>query len=151
MQHDPLWLSFSDRLLSSSAPCFQIFFVFLPVRKPVRHHHLCTRVNKMGFSTSSTNIRLEGSTLVCNAKDTAGRDQETRLDLNRHIGNSDGWFTWEGQNFANSARNINLNPKGDGFWLEADLPKRDGGYRERQGIRLDERIENQNGSLVFRA
>ncbi|KAE8359185.1 Cyanovirin-N [Aspergillus caelatus] len=102
----------------------------------------------MEFSTSSNSIRLEASTLVCNTKNTAGDDQEARLDLDRHIGNSNGWFTWKGVNFANSARNIALVRRDEGYWLEGDLPKRDAGYRERQGIYLDERIQNVNSQLV---
>ena len=36
-----------------------------------------------------------------------------------------------------------------GHYLTADLPKRDGGYRERQGIELNDRIANDNGRLVY--
>ena len=57
-----------------------------------------------------------------------------------------GWFTWDGTDFSHSANEINLR---DGIHLEAMLKKRDGGYRELQGINLNERISNENGRLTF--
>lgn len=47
------------------------------------------------------------------------------------------------QDFAESANDIRL----EGTLLTAELPMRDGGYRERQGIQLDDRIANINGRL----
>jgi hypothetical protein len=47
--------------------------------------------------------------------------------------------------FSHSAINIQL----EGTVLTAELPMRDGGYRERQGIDLNDRISNENGELVF--
>lgn len=46
--------------------------------------------------------------------------------------------------FSDSANDIRL----EGTLLTAELPMRDGGYRERQGIELSERIANENGELV---
>lgn len=37
----------------------------------------------------------------------------------------------------------------EGSVLSAQLPKRDGGYRERQRIELNDRISNEDGVLVF--
>ena len=53
---------------------------------------------------------------------------------------------WGGVNFADSANQIRLER---GTYLTADLPKLDGGYRERQGIDLNARITNNNGHLEF--
>jgi hypothetical protein len=61
-----------------------------------------------------------------------------------------GWFTWDGTNFSRSARNVTLKDFNDGWHLEAELPKRDGGYRERQGIHLGERIQNVDGQFQIR-
>ncbi|RAL08844.1 CVNH domain-containing protein [Aspergillus homomorphus CBS 101889] len=100
----------------------------------------------MSFAESCTNIRLEdGHVLVCHAQNREGNWVDARLDLDHCIGNSDGWFMWDGVNFAQSANNITL----EGTHLTADLPKRDGGYRERQGINLGDRIGNVDGRLVF--
>jgi hypothetical protein len=46
--------------------------------------------------------------------------------------------------FSDSANDIRL----EGTLLTAELPMRDGGYRERQGIELSDRIANENGELV---
>jgi hypothetical protein len=52
---------------------------------------------------------------------------------------------WDGVNAGQSAQSIELN----GSMLTAELPMRDGGYRERQGIDLNDRISNENGHLVY--
>jgi len=58
----------------------------------------------------------------------------------------EGWFIWDGRDFHRSARAMNLER---GYYLTADLPKRDGGFRERQGIDLSDRIGNDDGRLVY--
>ncbi|KAL7931857.1 Cyanovirin-N [Trichoderma chlorosporum] len=98
----------------------------------------------MSFQASAREIWLEdGCILVAVIGDGQGNWDESRINLNDLIGNEDGWFSWDGVNFANSARNIRL----EGTLLTADLPKRDGGYRERQGIQLNDRIANIDGRL----
>ena len=57
-----------------------------------------------------------------------------------------GWFMWDGNDFSHSATEISLR---DNTHLEAMLKKMDGGYRERQGINLNDRISNVNGKLTF--
>ncbi|KAL6797432.1 Cyanovirin-N [Trichoderma sp. SZMC 28013] len=100
----------------------------------------------MSFSASAQNFWLEGGhILVANVADRDGNWVESRIDLNDFIGNEDGWFMWDGVNFAESANDIRL----EGSLLTAELPMRDGGYRERQGIELNDRISNNDGQLVF--
>jgi hypothetical protein len=53
---------------------------------------------------------------------------------------------WDGVNFSHSAQDMRLE---GGSYLTAELPMRDGGYRERMGIELNDRIGNENGRLVF--
>ena len=118
----------------------------------------------MSFSESVDNIRLhQGYLLRANCQQEDGEWRESQIDLNRIIGNEDGkmisqssgkstnrslgWFVWGAENFAESADEIQLE---GGSYLTANLPKRDGGFRERQGINLNERIANENGRLVFR-
>lgn len=60
-----------------------------------------------------------------------------------------GFFTWDGSNFSSSARDIVLEHREDGPWLCAYLRKIDGSESERQGIRLGDRIQNENGQLRF--
>ncbi|KAF9174868.1 hypothetical protein BGX21_010659 [Mortierella sp. AD011] len=101
----------------------------------------------MSFSATSMNAYLHHDHIlraVCQDED--GNCVESELDLDDLIGNEDGWFTWDSGNFSESARDVRLE---DGYLLTAELPMRDGGYRERQGIDLNERVSNDNGQLVF--
>ncbi|KAL7944069.1 Cyanovirin-N [Trichoderma barbatum] len=100
----------------------------------------------MSFSASAQNIWLEnGHRLRASLQDEEGNWRDSEIDLNDFIGNEDGWFMWDGVNFSDSAQDIRL----EGTLLTAELPMRDGGYRERQGIQLDDRVSNNNGHLVF--
>ncbi|KAF8253382.1 Cyanovirin-N [Wilcoxina mikolae CBS 423.85] len=100
------------------------------------------------FHTSAHDIELKNNhKLKCKLKNSNGKVVEASIDLNDYIGNSDGWFKWDSANFSKSARNVCL--REGGTKLEADLPMANGGYRERQGIMLSDRIENCDGKLVF--
>ncbi|KAL6898659.1 Cyanovirin-N [Trichoderma evansii] len=100
----------------------------------------------MSFQASARGFWLEnGHILVAEVCREDGEWDESRINLNEFIGNEDGWFMWDGVNFSESANEIRL----DGTTLTAELPMRDGGYRERQGINLADRIANENGRLVF--
>ncbi|KAJ5564654.1 hypothetical protein N7513_000896 [Penicillium frequentans] len=103
----------------------------------------------MAFAQSSQDLHIAtkdgGLFLFCRAQTEDGDWQATEINLDEFIGNEDGWFAWDGVNFSQSARSILL----EGTTLTADLPKADGGYRERQGIDLNDRIGNENGKLVF--
>ncbi|EYE95479.1 CVNH domain-containing protein [Aspergillus ruber CBS 135680] len=107
----------------------------------------------MSFEQSCLDIRIEvrGDHTVLLAGAGLGDDEyePAELILDEHIGNSDGFFTWEGDSFTESAENIDLSFREDGVWLEGDLPEVGDGERGRQGINLSEHIENQNGQLVF--
>lgn len=61
-----------------------------------------------------------------------------------------GWFIWGGSNFTETANDIQLENTGRGPKLTAYLKKRDGGYRELQGLYLADKIANENGELVFK-
>lgn len=61
-----------------------------------------------------------------------------------------GWFIWGGSNFTETANDIQLENTGRGPKLTAYLRKRDGGYRELQGLYLADKIANENGELVFK-
>lgn len=124
----------------------------------------------MSFHLTSQNIRIEfadnSTWLVADVRDANGHYHHNRVRLDKHIGNSDGepdakyqndksiltlpgWFLWGGENFTLSARDIRLEHGPRGPKLTAELPKIDGGFRERQGIDLADKIENRNGHLVY--
>ncbi|KAJ5748177.1 uncharacterized protein N7511_009873 [Penicillium nucicola] len=104
----------------------------------------------MSFHQTCQNVRIEfnGDSIYlhCDARDEHGGFRPTSLRLDDFIGNEDGWFMWDGVNAGRSARSVAL----DGSVLTAELPMRNGGHRERQGINLNDRISNENGRLVYR-
>lgn len=52
---------------------------------------------------------------------------------------------WDGQNFSKTAKNVLL----EGTKLIADLPAKDGAYRERQTMELNDRISNEDATLIM--
>ncbi|KAG8876189.1 hypothetical protein FRB97_004337 [Tulasnella sp. 331] len=97
-----------------------------------------------GFSETSKNIRLEGSSLQA---DCLAADNETyqssSLDINEILGNDDGSFTFRFGGWFQSAKNINL----DGAVLKADLRRATYGWNDEQNLDLDLHIANIDGAL----
>ncbi|RPA77434.1 Cyanovirin-N [Ascobolus immersus RN42] len=88
---------------------------------------------------------IDGRILKAHCRARDGNVVESSLDLSEVIGNNDGYFDWaENGNFHESARDVRLE---DGHVLTAELRKRDGTFRERQAIELNDRIGNENGNL----
>ncbi|KAF4470375.1 HOL1 [Fusarium albosuccineum] len=102
------------------------------------------------FHESSENIRLEdGHILHAECGDGEGGTNESTLDLDYYLGNNDGYFEWDGNNFSGSASNILLEINEDGYpILSARLNPIDGDPRE-ANVNLAERIGNDSGTLVF--
>ncbi|RAK97293.1 putative glutamine-serine-proline rich protein [Aspergillus ibericus CBS 121593] len=113
--------------------------------RPPPHHSPPMRGN---FSSSSRDIRLESHhDLVAACGRVSGELQLSCLPLNSVLSNSWGEFKWaRNGNFAASARNVRL--VDGGRVLEAELNDGNGGWN-RSWIRLDERITNNNGNLMF--
>ncbi|KAK2593565.1 hypothetical protein QQS21_008740 [Conoideocrella luteorostrata] len=100
----------------------------------------------MSFANSSQNFWLDDDfNLHATCYDNEGNSHDSQINLNEFIGNSDGWFVWGGENFSDTAQEIEL----EGSTLSAYLKPVDGSDRERQGIDLNEKIGNENGQLVF--
>ncbi|GAT18807.1 hypothetical protein RIB2604_00103050 [Aspergillus luchuensis] len=108
----------------------------------------------MSFHNSCQNIHLihePGATFLhAEVRRANGEYVARKIRLDRHIGNTDGWFLWGGSNFTETANDIQLEHTGRGPKLTAYLRKRDGGYRELQGLYLADKIANENGELVFK-
>ncbi|KAL7276201.1 hypothetical protein RUND412_000819 [Rhizina undulata] len=108
----------------------------------------------MSFQKTSTDIRLqqEGSrTLLRATTERADGIQNpgASIVLDDILGNEDGVFWWDGVNFTETARDIQLTIEGPGQpVLRALLQTRDGEWRGAD-VNLAERIENQDGDLVF--
>ncbi|OGM49937.1 hypothetical protein ABOM_001462 [Aspergillus bombycis] len=108
----------------------------------------------MSFHESCDLIRIEvrddGTWLLAAAGTLEeGETAPAELRLDERIGNSDGWFAFPGENFSETAQEIELDFRDDGPWLTAVLAEHDQENRERQGINLAEHIGNDNGRLVW--
>jgi hypothetical protein len=109
-----------------------------PARQPMRGN----------FSASSTSITLDKDyDLIASCTNVRGEHKLSSISLNQCLTNSHGHFGWfKGGNFGASARNVRLIE--GGRVLEAELGTGGGGWNWDR-IRLDERISNNDGDLVF--
>ncbi|KAF7586026.1 hypothetical protein BBP40_009659 [Aspergillus hancockii] len=107
----------------------------------------------MSFHHSARNWRLrveDGITWFrCELRDRHGEYHERTIRLDDHIGNTDGWFIWGGQNFTRTARDIRLEDSERGPKLVAVMEMNGGGDRGLQGLYLTDKIENDDGHLRF--
>ncbi|KAH8431914.1 CVNH domain-containing protein [Aspergillus melleus] len=105
----------------------------------------------MSFHYSAKDIHIEDNhKLVALLADSEGEMQEASIDLNEYIGNNDGSFEWEGQNFSETAEDVEFHIEGDGEVpvLRAKLNNADGEPVDAD-INLAERIVNDNGEFSF--
>jgi len=100
------------------------------------------------FSASANSITLDRDyDLIASCANVHGQHKLSSLSLNNCLSNQHGHFAWgRGGNFAASARNVRLVENGK--VLEAELGTGSGGWNK-DYIRLDERISNNDGDLVF--
>jgi len=73
---------------------------------------------------------------------------DATLDLNSCLGNNDGNFEWDGQQFSLTANNISLSIENGQPILKAELRDQNNSPVS-ASINLAERIENQDGEFVF--
>lgn len=120
----------------------------LPVSAPARVPTQAPSDHRGNFSKSSRDISLQGDyelAALCCA--VSGQFKASRLPLNSVLMNEFGHFRWKSAgNFGASARNARLTE--GGRVLEAELADGKGGWK-RDWVRLDERISNRDGVLVF--
>ncbi|KDQ19472.1 hypothetical protein BOTBODRAFT_51867 [Botryobasidium botryosum FD-172 SS1] len=101
----------------------------------------------MSFPESLNNIHVDSAQILrANCQRDDGQWDSSDFLLNTVLGNIDGQFFWDGQNFGESAQNIHLV---EGGVLVADLRSEDGGTKEAQ-VYLGERIRNINGVLMYK-
>ncbi|KAL4904375.1 CVNH domain-containing protein [Aspergillus multicolor] len=120
----------------------------VPVPAPALARAPAPTNHRGNFSHSSRDISLQGNyELVASCHAVSGQLNHSKLSLNSVLTNEFGHFKWKsGGNFGASARHARLTE--GGRVLEAELADGRGGWR-RDWIRLDERITNQDGVLVF--
>ncbi|KAA8643360.1 CVNH domain-containing protein [Aspergillus tanneri] len=107
----------------------------------------------MAFHQSCKDIHIrqeDGYTmLLAEVRDNYGNYSRHKIRLDDHIGNTDGWFIWGGQNFTRSAKNINLEHTEWGPKLVAEMRSLDGGSRGLQGLMLADKIAVVDGRFKF--
>ncbi|KAL4819795.1 CVNH domain-containing protein [Aspergillus spinulosporus] len=119
-----------------------------PAPAPARVPNQALSDYRGNFSKTSRDISLQGdyelAALCCTV---SGHFNASRLPLNSVLVNEFGHFKWKSAgNFGASARNAHLTE--GGRVLEAELADGKGGWK-RDWVRLDERISNRDGVLVF--
>ncbi|KAI8940655.1 hypothetical protein NX059_001925 [Plenodomus lindquistii] len=105
----------------------------------------------MTFHYSAEDIRIDdGHILKARLQTADGEWNDAEIDLNNHIGNMDGHFVWDGENFSHSAEDIHFTLEADGAAavLRASLTDAEGNHETRD-INLGERIVNDNGHFVY--
>ncbi|KAL4784582.1 Cyanovirin-N [Aspergillus varians] len=105
----------------------------------------------MSFHESAQNIRIEdGHRLFADLRNEDGDFVEAEFDLNQILGNNDGHFEWDANDFSSSAEDIELHIEGDDNVpvLRAVLGNSEGETVE-ANVNLAERLGNDNGSFQF--
>jgi len=98
------------------------------------------------FSKSCENSIISDSTLTSSCRKVDGTSVDTTINLNNHIGNTDGVLSWiENGNFTLSCKSISLN---NGNTLGSSCRKVDQSSND-TSINLDEHIANIDGVLTF--
>ncbi|KAL5606511.1 uncharacterized protein BROUX77_003704 [Berkeleyomyces rouxiae] len=104
----------------------------------------------MSFHLSAEDIHMDGSVLKARLQNSEGDWVDTEIDLNQHLGNVDGHFEWDGENFSGTAENIHFSIEGGGEVpvLRATLFNCEGQPTDAD-VNLSERITNDNGHFKF--
>jgi hypothetical protein len=105
----------------------------------------------MTFHYSAEDIRVDdGHILRARLQRGDGEWQDAEIDLDQFIGNIDGHFSWDGQNFSHTAQGAHFAIEGDGSVpvLRAELFDAEGNAQSRD-VNLAERISNNDGHFNF--
>ncbi|KAE8167870.1 Cyanovirin-N [Aspergillus tamarii] len=102
------------------------------------------------FYESAIDVRVEGPVLFARLRTIDGEEVDASIDLNQHLGNSNGSFEWGGANFFETAENVHFNFEGDDNVpiLRAEL-QNEAGELQPADVNLGERIINVNGQFEF--
>ncbi|BCR84437.1 CVNH domain-containing protein [Aspergillus chevalieri] len=106
----------------------------------------------MSFHLTAEEIVIEDNHILkAQLRNEDGDLVEATLDLNEHLGNNDGAFEWDGENFSESAQNVEFSIEGDGEVpvLRASLHRVEEDEWVDADINLSERVVNDNGQFVY--
>ena len=101
------------------------------------------------FSFTCKAIKINGNMLTAICRTKAQLPNPTSINLDTCIDNLDGKLVWSGRNFSQTCANIKLDDTGNNILLNANCKKRNGALIP-ASINLDQRIDNQDGRLVFK-
>ena len=101
------------------------------------------------FSFTCKAIKINGNMLTAICRTRAQLPNPTSINLDRCIENRDGKLTWGGPNFSQTCVNIKLDDTGNNMLLNANCKKINGNLIP-ASINLDQRIDNQDGRLVYK-
>ncbi|KAE8140074.1 Cyanovirin-N [Aspergillus pseudotamarii] len=105
----------------------------------------------MSFHESAEDIEIrDGHILFARLRNEEGELQDSEINLDDFLGNSDGHFEWDGENFSASAEDVRFEIEGDDEVpvLRALLFNGEGEPVE-SNVNLSERVFNGNGEFVF--
>lgn len=105
----------------------------------------------MSFHLTGQDIRIEDDhILVALLQNEDGDYVESSIDLNQFVGNDNGNFHWDGENFSETAQYVHFAIEGDEDVpvLRGNLQDVDGNWESRD-LNLAERVVNDNGQFVF--
>jgi len=97
-----------------------------------------------GCTGTIRNARLEGTVLRVACQNSAGGWKGSHLDLNRYLGNEDGVFDWQGENFNMTAKDLQLVDA----TLSARLQTRENTWLE-ASVDLSDHLTNEDGHLMI--
>ncbi|OJJ80716.1 CVNH domain-containing protein [Aspergillus glaucus CBS 516.65] len=108
----------------------------------------------MSFQDSACNIYLDSdpgdtdrkTSLSATCNNDQGTGMTSQLKLDEALGNQDGRFSWDGQNFSNTARNVRLGMEQREPVLHAELKNESGEYTG-SDTQLGEHVGNVDGQL----
>ncbi|KAK6580980.1 hypothetical protein PZA11_006468 [Diplocarpon coronariae] len=104
----------------------------------------------MSFHASAQDIRVEENHILkATLFNADGESVEAELDLNSFIGNNNGTSLSISENPPHSGENFSFSLEGDGVPILRGFLSNMDGEAVAADINLSERIENQNGQLVF--
>ena len=98
------------------------------------------------FSKTCSNIKLEGSILSASCRTSSGGTKSSILDLDKHIGNTDGFFDVSCADYVSGAKDVSLISR---TVLSGELTTTDGKSARKSRINLDNYVGNNSGTLTW--
>ncbi|KAB8215586.1 Cyanovirin-N [Aspergillus novoparasiticus] len=105
----------------------------------------------MSFHLSAEEIEIRDNHILwARLRNGDGDLQDAEINLDEFLGNDDGHFQWDGENFSQTAEDVHFAIEGDEEVpvLRAVLLNGEGEPVE-SNVNLSERINNDNGAFVF--